>query len=367
MCDNPCRWHHPPPFIGLVRVLIWGSSPAEVISPNENVDEVETYIVRRKEELEERARKQEEAKKEQEARTKLIEQEMEKAQAEADIASTQKRLGISVDSANPLKPILYPAQQILREVICYVRIGRSILCWDEPIYAFWVVFVAFAASFVCLFIPWAFIIRWLLRIVVWILLGPWMALVDRFYFRKQHSDQEMSDTEESDMIRKELKARARAVLESTSHFRLVQEQAKKLKDMTRFCFGKHLVRVPRFREELFTDYALPISSSEMYDAENAPNVRVAERFFGQSLRGDMVPKREITLFEESKQRSTASKKKGKWGRIAGKMAVFSKMKDTDDDGQDEGKEEKQPLLKKVFHKLPRYTPDKPKETNRAAV
>ena len=53
--------------------------------------------------------------------------------------------------------------------------------WNESIIAFFLTLTLFGAGFVALFVPWRFILSWTTRTVVWVFLGPWMWIMDRFF------------------------------------------------------------------------------------------------------------------------------------------------------------------------------------------
>jgi hypothetical protein len=102
------------------------------------------------------------------------EREMEELGDDVDIASKTSR-GVSID---PFKPILYPIQQNLGMLCRYLRHAGYIITWEECYISFWATTACFLLSFIFLFVPWFFILRWTARLVVWAVFGPWMKLVD---------------------------------------------------------------------------------------------------------------------------------------------------------------------------------------------
>jgi hypothetical protein len=56
-------------------------------------------------------------------------------------------------------------------------------------------------------------------------------------------------------------------------------------------FGKFLMRVPIFKEELVWDDPLPASTATPHDESLAEPIFVSQRKWGQQLKGDMIPTR----------------------------------------------------------------------------
>jgi hypothetical protein len=74
--------------------------------------------------------------------------------------------------------------------------------------------------------------------------------------------------------------------------KLLKEYTLKMHDMERYMFGKHLARVPIFKEERFSSIPLAGGHCEPYDPKDAPPVHITRRVNGQSLSGDMIPTRQ---------------------------------------------------------------------------
>lgn len=55
------------------------------------------------------------------------------------------------------------------------------------------------------------------------------------------------------------------------------------------------MRVPVFKEERYCHDPLPTSFSEPFDALQFGEINVVERKYGQILKGDMIPERELRL------------------------------------------------------------------------
>ena len=75
----------------------------------------------------------------------------------------------------------------------FLRGIRSIGLWVELHYVFWLTSAFLLMSFLCFFVPWMWLIQWTCRIFVWALLGPWMKLVDKFWFVEEDLDKEKTE------------------------------------------------------------------------------------------------------------------------------------------------------------------------------
>lgn len=291
------------------RRLLTNTTASETIEPNTKVDEIIAYE-KRIEDL--RVRRALEKQKEEEHEMALQKDLGEEAEQAEEAEEVGKHGGIfGQASVNPLKPHLYPIQKQLRQVVYALRIAKSVVLWNESYYAFWLVTACFLTSIVFFVVPFGFISRWTMRIVAWVGLGPWNALIDRWYFRQNPN---MTDAERDEALRLRLRARYEEMLLSTTNFFERKETAMKLKAIRKFMFGKFLLRVPRFCEDLYEDYPLPTSSCAPIDRKAMAPVSINERKFGQRLRGEMIPQREIQA-SHSKKDGTAQKTKRRfWQR-----------------------------------------------------
>lgn len=211
-------------------------------------------------------------------------------QEDEDIATAKDTGLLSNLTVNPLKPVLYPIQLQLKQAVEYIRIAKSIVLWDETFTAFWITTACFAASAVLFWIPFGFLLRWTMRIVAFCVLGPWMAIVDRWYFMEKSG---LTDAEKDAIVRERLRSKVESAVLAAANFQIRKERTKKLKDMTRYLFGKFTLSVPRFCTDNFRDTPLPESYAEPYDPKSSSTVTIAERVYGQRLSGDMIPMREV--------------------------------------------------------------------------
>jgi hypothetical protein len=74
-----------------------------------------------------------------------------------------------------------------------------------------------------------------------------------------------------------------------------------------------MLRVPLFHEDLFFDIPLPSSSASPDDISISSSIKFSERLYGQHLRGDMIPEREVQTAHAKLPKPT-SKKKRFWDR-----------------------------------------------------
>jgi hypothetical protein len=289
---HPSRWRKCPTYYTLLDSFLRNGSTAEVVTANTNVEEIVAHDAN----LEKlRQRLAEEKKKEETHELELqkeLGQEIDATEAAEEVG--RKRGGILsvIVPDHPLKGVLFPIQKQARQVVMGLRIAKTVIVWKEAYYAFWVTTAALVISAVFIWIPWSFLLRWMFRIGAILAFGPWMAIVDRKYFKMNPN---MSDLERDEMLRKRLRSRYEEVLLSATNYFQRKERALKLASMTRYMFGKYAVRVPQFCEDLFDDIPLPSSSCEPYIPSLAATIEIKEVIYGQTLRGDMIPQREMEV------------------------------------------------------------------------
>lgn len=129
-----------------------------------------------------------------------------------------------------------------------------------------------------------FILRWIFRVCVWVLLGPWMKLVDWFYMQKPRTTEE-----EQKEVEARLKSRYKELLAVAAQRQTVREEKTKLKDMKRYMFGKYLAVIPRFKQSRYVDCPLPASHASPFVATTSYSYDIVCRKYGQFLSGDMIP------------------------------------------------------------------------------
>jgi hypothetical protein len=208
---------------------------------------------------------------------------------------TETQTGFSTSNLDPTHVQLELLQYWLRIICLGLRIFKNIIVWQECYISFWITLTSFVLSFILLFVPWGFLIRWTLRITVWVFFGPWMKLVDIYYFS--------AAKEESDEARlasmNTLQLTMHNWLEKAMHeSQLAKEKMRKMRDFKKIMFGKYSMTVNILKKDRFYDIPLPSSSATVYvhkpisigelAMEQAGYRRI--RVPGQHLIGDMVPK-----------------------------------------------------------------------------
>lgn len=292
----PNPWMRCKSFREFLEILIVGDSVASptTIEAYQNAEEATKWqesVQKRIVDAEEAARiKYEEQMKEQEEMMRELE---EAGGGDTDIST--KTGGSLVSTIDPFKPFLYPIQQYLGLAVGYVRVTRNVVIWEECYIAFWVTAGCLILSVAFLFVPWAFMIKWSSRIIVWTLLGPWMKLVDIFYVSKIR---ELSDEELAAQKRTLEIARRKKMQAAVTEARINRENTEKLKAMKKIMFGKFVTKVPVLKQDRHRDIPLPESLAVPYITKQHTLAELAmkeagyhrTRLPGQHLVGDMIPK-----------------------------------------------------------------------------
>jgi hypothetical protein len=130
------------------------SEPVLKIDPNERLAEIETYEKASREHLE---RNQKEANERWERQ-----QHIEKIGDEA--------IHTKVNSAIPLDLLvrLKRYQGIIGRYCRHIRFIKMIVTWEEGVVSFWFTACVLATGFLSLLLPWAFIMTWTSRTIVWV-------------------------------------------------------------------------------------------------------------------------------------------------------------------------------------------------------
>lgn len=277
----------------ILKKLVLGNSlvPPHNIEPYENIDNVNEEMdrwVRRIEDAEKKAERDSLASKlEEKERLKELE---EIGDADADIG-TKVGGGISID---PVRAALFPIQLMLGIVCRCVRSVKNIVIWEEVYLSFWITTGSFVLAVACMFVPWFWLIKWTSRLIVWTLFGPWMKLLDIYYFSliNPETDEERQRRENADKLKRKL-----ATSERASKARQVRENTAKLKVMKKYMFGKFAMRIPILKQDRDLDIPLPESTATPFKEKehSLGGVSMEEagyhrtRVPGQTLVGDMIP------------------------------------------------------------------------------
>jgi hypothetical protein len=301
-CNLPDPWRRCKTFREFVYTLLVGHSPIKkrMILERENHEEVQAYLEQWKNRVTEAETAATAAYEESIKAQEEYDKEMEEI-GEADTDLSTRTAGISID---PFKPILFPVQQNLAMLCRYTRRAKHVLSWEECYIAFWLTAGCFMLSFIFMFVPWFFLLKWGSRIIVWTVFGPWMKLVDVFYVSKIKP---LSEAEFALKREREREKRRLALSIAAKEARIKRENTTKLKAMKKYMFGKFSVKVPVLKEDRYCDVPLPDSSAIPYDPKPTPlsELAMAEsgyhrtRLVGQHLVGDMIPKVETVGFTEA--------------------------------------------------------------------
>jgi hypothetical protein len=286
LATNELRQKHPSPWHGTLTVYeMWYALIFDKVSPEDIADHENEAAVRRYEEEAQRRQENEEAMlKQRQEQAKVVAEFMQGGSTHPEDVSDdhETKLG-GGPTINPMAMALLPIQRILGQTCRVVRIVRSIVMWDESYIAFLLVNVCVVAGIACLWVPWSFLSRWTARILIWTLLGPWMALVDLYVLPKIVGDIEDKDEALRKMARTEFENMGiakEAILRR-------REAIMKHRAMKRYMFGKFAVRVPQFKEYRYRDVPLPESSARR--VAGYQQITIAKRSHGQTLVGDMIP------------------------------------------------------------------------------
>ena len=313
---SPSPWYQTSSYFSMLGRLVFNTSIPETIDRNQSQKEYEEF-------LKGEAERKELKKKRKEIEQKFVSQveeelgdEMAEAATEVDEDLTTSKQGplkgIGLSSVNPMKPILYPIQLELGKVVLMLRGVKNIVLWRQSYYAFWATTGCFLASLSICWLPWGWMLRWVIRIAAIGLLGPWMMLVDHFVFREKPDL--TPEQREAEMI-ESIRARYAYLEEAATTRQLQKERRKKLKAMKQYLYGKFIQKVPHFIEDEFIDFPLIESTAERYDPKkHGGEPYIVDRKYGQALTGDMIPKREIQASHVS-EKSSKRKKRGLVGRV----------------------------------------------------
>eukprot|EP00934_Nitzschia_sp_Nitz4_P005692 Nitzschia sp. Nitz4//scaffold348_size17284//6198//9518//NITZ4_008842-RA/size17284-processed-gene-0.10-mRNA-1//-1//CDS//3329548688//5682//frame0 len=277
---NPSPWHQTMTYCQLWYAVLADKAPPAIIDSHEN----EAIIKKYNDEIERRRqlhiKKVEAARKNSEKLSTYLSDEKTSA-AEGFDEDDSTKLGGGVQ-LNPLAIVLLPIQKILGMVCKSLRIASSIVLWNESIYAFIIVNSCLVLGIALIWVPWGFILKWTFRILVWVLLGPWMKLVDIYYMK------ELEAESTSEIFKKMAEQKLEQVNQIRNAALQRKESVVKSQALKRFMFGKFVTRVHKLKDYRYPDCPLPESYAKPRDHKSAQIV-IERRSHGQTLVGDMIP------------------------------------------------------------------------------
>lgn len=285
LSGDPSPWKKPFTFYQLTKAVALGKMDPTRIAPYQNREAIETH----KTQVEELEKQLAEAAKREEKANAIGNADAEltamNATEEVNLATKKETKGLTI---NPLEPYLFPLQQQLQQVCGVLRISRSFITWQEPLVAYWLCIACLLGGIVFLFVPWGFLMRWSIRVIIWTILGPWMALVDIFYIRRLQSEKEAKEAEAAYAKRK-----LRDLRNTAESRQIKREEMAKLKHMKRYMFGQYLVELPAWKESRYVDVPLMASSATPFVADEASkrSINITDKKFGQHIFGSIIPER----------------------------------------------------------------------------
>ena len=157
--QHPSPWEQPRSYSDQFLAFLSGMPMADSIAANENQDAIAAYQATNNDEAQQRL---DAAARQKEADQQLKDELNAMAVDNPNVNVTKK--GVTL---NPLAPVLLPAQKILGRLCVSKRIVKSIATWDEPNIAFCITTGSILMGLLLFWVPWGFLLRWIVRIVVW--------------------------------------------------------------------------------------------------------------------------------------------------------------------------------------------------------
>lgn len=264
------RWDKVRSYTSYLRLLLFNETYQQIIMPNENLEAINASYKAE----EERKKKLIESKK-----AELEHEKQVQALAGYDQIGDTKEEDIETKrdlSVNPvliaLKPVLFPIQIKLRELVYKLRVAKYVFNWRESYYAFWITTLSFVASIAVMWVPWCWLLLWGSRAAVFLILGPWMALIDKWYIHPN-----LSDDERKELIHRRSLEKYKEMKMAVTDYHIHKEKNMKLKSMRNYLFGKYLLRVPHFNNTFHPDSPLAQSSAKPFDPTSWNGANIVDR------------------------------------------------------------------------------------------
>eukprot|EP00934_Nitzschia_sp_Nitz4_P008182 Nitzschia sp. Nitz4//scaffold92_size79448//72925//76351//NITZ4_005405-RA/size79448-augustus-gene-0.27-mRNA-1//1//CDS//3329560228//8172//frame0 len=182
--------------------------------------------------------------------------------------------------------VLGKVQGIVGDICRLCRFLDAILSWEESDISFWITLLLLVVGTLFIAVPWAFVLHWVGRILVILLLGPQNKLLD------------MAWTQDSPTVEQRIE---RIFASRIKEARGKQEEASKLKSFRHVLFGKYATRVPPLLWSPHIDFPLPSSTSTI-GLNKVPPLSKVEKLPlvpGQHLFGTMIPRPEVAWRENA--------------------------------------------------------------------
>jgi hypothetical protein len=219
----------------------------------------------------------------------------------------------SVFAPSAVRSLVHISQPSISSDMCtYIRVLRNLVNWKSSS-TYRLTVKCLLGATIWSFFPYKVESLWLIRIVVWLFMGPWLKVLDMMWIRTYYRTVEdlLLDgvPETTEAMKDEIASRPNILepllkssfLESMAHSgRVVVEENVKLRDFRAEIFGKFTERIPQVDTARFpsvpmsTSYAQPYASDENQAGEgDYVDLPIESRRWtyvsGQELRGTMIP------------------------------------------------------------------------------
>lgn len=263
--QHPSPWYRCPSFWQYAEVLKTGRSPLRVrrIKAKEGSKDTEVYEAEWNKRM---AKDLDEANRRAEMMKQLN-----------DLGNEKIQTKMVAENMIPIELLgrLARWQGMIGRYCGYFRFIKIILTWEESIVSFWITACFLVAGLLSLILPWAFLLTWTSRIVVWCCLGPHMMIVDAYLHSGKGDDKVLEKTMEK-FNQQSFKARTR------------YQEALKLKDMKCLRFGQYITLIPNYNLARYYDRPLATSFARLH--KTSP-INIARRCVpGQQFFGRIIPR-----------------------------------------------------------------------------
>jgi len=295
LATNTVRVQHPSPWKRCIPFFIYLEALVgfNVIKGKQHIDAYEGW--RETEELEIKRKKQIE---ENEEVAKATEEKMQRLQ---ELRDENLLTQVGGNNLIPLEVFvrLGKYQAWLGEILKKMRMAKIIILWEDTNLSFWTTTISLVVGIFSLFLPWAFILTFTGRAVIWGAFGPHMKIVDYMLTRSKTKNEEVKIQDSKSMI----------VLDKYEKLaRIRREETVKLKAAKCLRFGKYMIKVPSFNLAWYFDYPLPESTAKPWKKDPvALDIQKTRWLPKQQLFGTMIPRPE-KLASQNKDQSKRKKK-----------------------------------------------------------
>jgi len=251
--QHPSPWKHSKSFSAMTSSLLWGVSwGGKTIKAYENESAIMVYEqirVQKQNDLQEAEQICSER-----ALCVTTENTISNQDKIADSKNIEFEYRTNVEkSLNDINHMI-PIQHVLANLCLCLRYVREVVCWDDANHAYWLTIRLLILSVASYFIPWGLVFLWTCRALVWSLLGPWMKLVEIFWFGwpKGIGNEFIQD------------ARWKKIERLLIRLQKERELKIKLSDMKKRFFGPHLINVPQRKVDRYVDTPISLSFATQF-------------------------------------------------------------------------------------------------------